>query len=105
MPQSRRTAVKEAQAHPRQPSEYDNFRSAKDLATQGGAKNQVFNNNEGHLPAASNNETYYEYDLGADGFGGAGQHRAVLLVLTGGDKRKVLNSYFTKDHYKTFCLI
>lgn len=83
--------------------ELDNFRDAKVNAVQGTGL-VVFNNNERRLPKVSRNETYYEFDLGRDGFGGRGAHRAVILVQ-GGSKNKVLKSYFTQDHYSTFCSI
>ena len=83
--------------------ELDNFRNAKVNAVQG-AGLVVFNNNERRLPNAGTNEAYYEFDLGRDGFGGRGAHRAVILVQKG-SKNKILTSYFTQDHYSTFCAI
>lgn len=83
--------------------ELDNFRDAKANAVKGTGL-VVFNNDERRLPKVSKNETYYEFDLGRDGFGGRGAHRAVILVQ-GGSKNKVLKSYFTQDHYRTFCSI
>jgi ribonuclease T1 len=83
--------------------ELDNFRDAKVNAVQG-TRLVVFNNNERRLPKAGRNETYYEFDLGRDGFGGRGAHRAVILVQEG-SKNKILKSYFTQDHYATFCAI
>ena len=83
--------------------ELDNFRTAKVNAV-GGAGLTVFNNNENKLPAAGKGETYYEFDLGANGFGGRGAHRAVILVLAG-KKNTMVHSYFTQDHYATFCEI
>jgi len=83
--------------------ELDSFRNAKVSAVNGTGL-VIFNNNEKRLPRAGHNETYYEFDLGQDGFGGRGSHRAVLLVQTGA-KNRVLKSYFTQDHYDTFCTI
>jgi len=83
--------------------ELDNFRDAKVNAVQG-TRLVVFNNSERRLPKVGKNETYYEFDLGRDGFGGRGTHRVVILVQ-GGSKNKILNSYFTQDHYSTFCSI
>ncbi|CDG81549.1 ribonuclease domain-containing protein [Janthinobacterium agaricidamnosum] len=85
-----------------QDSEYDAYRNAKTKAVAGGPGNTVFNNNEGRLPAAGKNEVYYEYYLGIGGDGGAGSHRAVLLVQTSG-KRKLVQRYYTQDHYASFC--
>lgn len=84
--------------------ELDNFRDAKVNATKGGSKLVTFNNNERRLPQVGNNETYYEFDLGRDGFDGRGAHRAVILVQEG-TKNKLIKSYFTQDHYSTFCVI
>ncbi|MBN3134379.1 ribonuclease domain-containing protein [Pectobacterium punjabense] len=86
-----------------QNSEYDAYRNAKISAVDKNANNKIFNNNEKILPAAGKNEVYYEYYLGYDGTGGAGSHRAVLLVSIPTGKHKVLQSYYTQDHYKTFC--
>lgn len=88
---------------PPQISEYDAYRDAKVKAVAGGAGNTVFNNNERRLPAAGKDEVYYEYYLGIGGDGSAGSHRAVLLVQTGGAKRKLLERYYTLDHYTSFC--
>ncbi|MFJ5333096.1 ribonuclease domain-containing protein [Pectobacterium versatile] len=88
-----------------QNSEYDAYRNAKISAVDKNAKNKEFNNNEKILPAAGKNEVYYEYYLGYDGNNGAGSHRAVLLVSTPAGKNKVLQSYYTQDHYKTFCAL
>jgi hypothetical protein len=100
-PMAQAASIKECGA--RGPSksngEYDHFRDAKIEAAAG--RGQVFANNEGILPGAGKNQSYYEYDLGADGFGGRGAHRAVLLV----QKRAVSKSYFTQDHYASFCKI
>jgi hypothetical protein len=79
--------------------EYDHFRDAKIKAVAG--QGTVFQNNEGILPRVGQNQTYYEYDLGKDGLGGRGAHRAVLLV----QKSVILNSYFSQDHYASFCRI
>jgi len=79
--------------------ELDNFRDAKIEAVAG--RGAVFGNNENLLPSAGKNQTYYEYDLGQDGFGGRGSHRAVILVQSG----VIQDSYFTQDHYATFCKI
>ena len=88
-----------------QDSEYDHYRNAKVKAVAGPRGNREFDNRERLLPGTARNEVYYEYDLGKDGFDGRGADRAVLLVLTGNDKRKVLESYYTRDHYGSFCRI
>jgi len=87
----------------RQDSEYDHYRNAKVKAVAGPAGNREFLNQEHRLPTASDNDIYYEYGLGKDGFDGAGAHRAVLLVSQARNKRKVLASYYTRDHYASFC--
>ena|SRR6185312_4447163 len=79
--------------------DFDHFRDAKVAAAAG--RGQVFSNNERTLPKAGKNQSYYEYDLGQDGSGGRGARRAVLLVQKG----KVLVSFFTQDHYRSFCKI
>jgi ribonuclease T1 len=84
--------------------EYEHFRDAKDAAVRGIGLT-VFHNNENKLPAAGKNELYFEFDLGADRFGGRGAHRAVLLVQTSAKRNRVIKSYFTQDHYSTFCEI
>lgn len=84
-------------------SEYDAYRDAKTSAVAGGAGNTVFNNNERRLPAIGKDEVYYEYYLGIGGNGGAGSHRAVLLVQTPAGKRKLVERYYTLDHYASFC--
>ncbi|MBI0551570.1 ribonuclease domain-containing protein [Pectobacterium parmentieri] len=86
-------------------SEYDAYRNAKVSAVDKNANNKTFNNNENILPATGKNEIYYEYYLGYDGNDGAGSHRAVLLVSTPAGKNKVLKSYYTQNHYKTFCTL
>lgn len=86
-----------------QNSEYDAYRNAKTSAVASGPGNTVFNNNEGRLPAAGKDEVYYEYYLGIGGDGGAGSHRAVLLVQTPKGKRKLVERYYTQDHYASFC--
>jgi ribonuclease T1 len=86
-------------------SEYDAYREARNSAVKGGGNNQIFKNNEGALPSAGKNEVYYEYKLGNDGNNGAGSHRAVLLVGTVSGKNQVLKSYYTQNHYKTFCIL
>ena len=83
--------------------ELNNFREAKTNAVSG-RNLVVFGNNEKKLPKAGKNETYYEFDLGRDGFNGRGSHRAVILVQTG-EKNKIVKSYFTQDHYASFCVI
>lgn len=65
----------------------------------------IFSNNERQLPGTNRNEVYYEYTLGQAWGDGAGKHRAVLLVLLGQDKRRVIKQYYTSDHYRTFCEI
>ena len=84
-------------------SEYDAYRNAKTSAVAGGPGNTVFNNNEKRLPAAGKDEVYYEYYLGIGGDGGAGSHRAVLPVQTPAGKRKLVERYYTQDHYTSFC--
>ncbi|WP_454774994.1 ribonuclease domain-containing protein [Janthinobacterium tructae] len=84
-------------------SEYDAYRNAKTSAVAGGPGNVVFNNNEKRLPAAGKDEVYYEYYLGIGGDGGPGSHRAVLLVQTPTGKRKLVERYYTQDHYTSFC--
>jgi ribonuclease T1 len=86
-----------------QNSEYDAYRNAKTSAVAGGPGNTIFNNNEKRLPAAGKDEIYYEYYLGIGGDGGAGSHRAVLLVQTPAGKRKLVERYYTQDHYASFC--
>jgi len=85
-------------------SEYDNFRDAKDKAVKGIGLSK-FSNNEKKLPPAKKNENYYEFDLGASRSADRGKNRAVLLVLEGAKKRKVERSYYTQNHYASFCLI
>lgn len=80
--------------------EKEDLRTARFEAVAG--RGTVFNNDEKILPALSKNETYREYDLGSDRFGGRGAHRAVLRVL-GGAKLKVIGQYYTDDHYEQFC--
>lgn len=84
-------------------SEYEAYRNAKVAAVAGPAGNTEFQNREGKLPPAGKNEIYYEYYLGNDGTGGAGSHRAVLLVQESKNKNRLLESYYTQDHYATFC--
>lgn len=84
-------------------SEYDAYRNAKASAVAGGPGNTVFQNREGKLPAAGRNEVYYEYYLGYDGNNGPGSHRAVLLVQEAKAKRRLMERYYTQDHYETFC--
>ena len=84
-------------------SEYDAYRNAKTSAVAGGPGNVVFNNNEKRLPAAGKDEVYYEYYLGIGGDGGPGSHHAVLLVQTPTGKRKLVERYYTQDHYTSFC--
>lgn len=68
------------------------------MATNQQSKLVTFNHNERKLPKAGANETYYEFDLGRDGFYGRGAHRAVILVQ-GGAENTITQSYFTQDHY------
>ncbi|HEY8036684.1 MAG TPA: ribonuclease domain-containing protein [Methylobacter sp.] len=82
-------------------SEKNDLRDARIEAVNG--QGTVFNNNENRLPGLSHNEIYREYYLGADKTGGAGTHRAVLLVLEGDKKFRVLTQYYTVDHYRNFC--
>jgi len=85
-------------------SEYDNFRASKDKAVKGIGLSR-FSNNEKKLPSAGKNKNYYEFDLGASRSEDRGKHRAVLLVLESAKKRKVESSYYTQNHYASFCLI
>jgi ribonuclease T1 len=88
-----------------QNSEYDAYRTAKTKAVAGPQGNTVFNNNEGRLPPIDKDQVYYEYYLGIGGDGGPGSHRAVLLVQTPAGKRKLVERYYTQNHYTSFCTL
>ncbi|WP_299265743.1 ribonuclease domain-containing protein [uncultured Psychrosphaera sp.] len=83
--------------------EYENYRMARYVIMENKVRLNVFNNNENKLPKLSRNESYYEFDLGQDGFSGRGRHRVV--ILTQDNPKKILASYFTQDHYRNFCKI
>ncbi|BAY95684.1 MULTISPECIES: ribonuclease domain-containing protein [unclassified Tolypothrix] len=85
-------------------AEKDQIRTIRANITGGTLGGGVYSNEGGHgstrLPRASTGEHYREYRLGQDNHGGAGAHRAVILI--GSDGRSVAAVYYTSDHYQSF---
>lgn len=83
-------------------TEKEDFVKAKNKAASDNPGSVYSNRTSPGLPrVAGVKKNYYEYDLGSNATGGAGQHRAVLLVEAG----SVLVAYYTADHYKSWCKI
>lgn len=68
-------------------------------------KIKVFDNNEKRLPKAGHNQAYYEGRILHSRDETAGKRRLVSLVQGEAftSDAKILENYFTADHYDTFC--
>ena len=63
-----------------------------------GEKVDVFENREGILPPTGPDSYYIKQGVGCDRGGSAGKRRVVIQVTTGSSPR-VLNEYWTPNHY------